>query len=135
VILALPTLARDPNVVSTVVIDPFTGTYPEVEPEPPEGFDAQVAFDVRRARRALWPAIDPARTMTHAYPTDRHAQLASGARERLARVSFEGDAEIPAIARYFAQPFTIAEPFTSRPGERTEYATMLDEVEALLTSG
>ncbi|MGH8979300.1 MAG: sigma-70 family RNA polymerase sigma factor [Acidimicrobiia bacterium] len=135
VILALPALARDPNVVSTVVIDPFTGTYPEVEPEPPEGFDAQVAFDVRRARRALWPAIDPASTMTHAYPTDRHAQLASGARERLARVSFEGDAEIPAIARYFAQPFTIAEPFTSRPGERTEYATMLDEVEALLTSG
>ena len=35
--------------------------------------------------------------------------------------------------RYFAQPFTLAEPFTSRPGERTAYDTMLDEVEALVS--
>jgi RNA polymerase sigma factor (sigma-70 family) len=132
VILALPALARDPNVLSTIVIAPFTGSYPEIEPEPPEGFDAQVAFDVRRALRALWPAVDPTRTVSHEYPDERHARLAAGARDVLARVSFDGDAELPAIARYFAQPFTIAEPFTSRPGERTEYRTMLDEVEALL---
>ena len=37
------------------------------------------------------------------------------------------------LARYFAQPFTLAEPFTSRPGERTAYDTMLDEVEALVS--
>ena len=42
---------RDPDVLSTIVIEPFDGHYPRVTAEPPEGFDAQVAFDVRRAKR------------------------------------------------------------------------------------
>jgi F0F1-type ATP synthase beta subunit len=46
---------------------------------------------------------------------------------------FEADAPVPRLARYFAQPFTLAEPFTSRPGERTAYDTMLDEVEAIVS--
>ena len=53
-------------------------------------------------------------------------------REVLAGVAFGPETEVPAIAQYFAQPFRLAEPFTSRPGERTEYPAMLDDVEALV---
>jgi RNA polymerase sigma factor (sigma-70 family) len=133
VLLARPVLARDPNVLTTIVIEPFNGTYPPVAPEPPEGFDAQVAFDLHRALRSLWPAVDPSRTRSRWYPSERHEQLATAVRDRLAEVSFEGDAPVPRLARYFAQPFTLAEPFTSRPGERTAYSTTLDEVEVLVS--
>jgi hypothetical protein len=134
VMLALPTLARDTHVLGVIVIEPFAGTYGHVAPAPPEGFDARVAFDVRRARRALWPAVDPARTTSRWYPSARHEHLATATRAVLASVSFAGTGELPPIARYFAQPFEIAEPFTSRPGERTPYADLLDEVEALLAA-
>ena len=82
----------------------------------------------------FWPAVDPARTTSRWYPSARHEHLATATRAALATVSFEADAELPPIARYFAQPFEIAEPFTSRPGERTQYAALLDEVEALLAA-
>ena len=114
------------------MIEPFAGTYPSVAPAPPEGFDGQVAFDVHRARRGLWPAVDPARTTSRWYPSERHEHLATRAREVLAGVAFGPETEVPAIAQYFAQPFRLAEPFTSRPGERTEYPAMLDDVEALV---
>jgi RNA polymerase sigma factor (sigma-70 family) len=132
VMLALPVLARDPGVVATIVIEPFEGSYPPVDEEPPEGFDAQVAFDVARARCGLWPAIDPNRTQSRWYPSSRHEQLASCARDVLATVDLAGGAQPPELARYLAQPFGIAEPFTSRPGERTSPAEMLDTVERLL---
>ena len=127
--LALPTLARDANVLGVIVIEPFTGTF-------------------RRSRRTR-PRVSTRRSCSTC--GGRGALLARGgsrahdeplvpdaapraARRRtraaLASVSFEGDAELPAIAHYFAQPFEIAEPFTSRPGERTRYAALLDEVEA-----
>jgi RNA polymerase sigma factor (sigma-70 family) len=134
VMLALPTLARDANVRGAIVIEPFAGTYPKVAPDPPEGFDAQVAFDVHRAVRAFWPAVDPRRTTSRWYPSERHERIATATRAALATTSFEGNAECPPIAQYFAQPFQIAEPFTSRPGERTQYAALLDEVEALLAA-
>ena len=89
---------------------------------------------MRRARRAFWPAVDPARTTSRWYPSERHEHLATATRAALATVSFEADAELPPIAQYFAQPFEIAEPFTSRPGERTRYGALLDEVEALLAA-
>ena len=133
VMLALPALAADPSVIGPIVIEPFEGTYPQVDPEPPEGFDAQVAFDVSRALRALWPAIDPARTTSRRYASVRHERLAVAAREALAGISLAGEQEVPHLVRYLAQPFKIAEPFTSRPGERTRYDEMLDRVEALLT--
>jgi F0F1-type ATP synthase beta subunit len=102
-----------------------------INAEPPEGFDAQIAFDIRRAKRGLWPAIDPMRTASRWYPSERHAALATRARTALERVRFD-DQRVPRLVTYFAQPFDIAEPFTSRPGEHTAYETMLDEVEALL---
>ena len=129
--LPSPRSQRAEHVLSTIVIEPFAGTYPAVAPAPPEGFDAQVAFDVHRARRGLWPAVDPARTTSRWYPSERHEHLATRARSaRRSRVRRE--TEIPPIAQYFAQPFRLAEPFTSRPGERTEYPAMLDDVEALV---
>jgi RNA polymerase sigma factor (sigma-70 family) len=131
VILALPALSRDPAVLSTIVIEPFGGEYPLINAEPPEGFDAQIAFDIHRAKRGLWPAIDPTRTASRWYPSERHAALASRARSALGKVPFDGRC-VPPLATYLAQPFEIAEPFTSRPGEHTPYETMLDDVETLL---
>ena len=131
--LALPTLAAEPSVIGPIVIEPFEGTYPQVDPAPPEGFDAQVAFDVSRAlprcgprstRRARRVAATPA-SVTSAWPW-LHT-------EALAGISLAGEQEVPHLVRYLAQPFKIAEPFTSRPGERTRYDEMLDRVEALLT--
>jgi RNA polymerase sigma-70 factor (ECF subfamily) len=132
VVLALPTLARDPHVATTVVVQAFDGAFPRVTAEPPEGYDGQVVFDRHRALAGLWPAIDPQRTTSRWYPSARHERLAAAARDALAGVTFAPDADVPPLARYFAQPFAIAEPFTSRPGERTPYTTLLDEVEALL---
>jgi RNA polymerase sigma factor (sigma-70 family) len=131
VTIALPALAGDPNVLATVVIEPFDGAFPPLTPAPPEGFDAQVAFDIRRAKRGLWPAVDPSRTTSRSYPSERHAALATRARTVLADMSID-DSDAAGLLTYFTQPFTIAEPFTSRPGEHTAYETMLDEVEALL---
>jgi hypothetical protein len=132
VMLALPVLAHDPAVVATIVIEPFEGAYPPIDDGPPEGFDAQVAFDIARARCALWPAVDPSRTRSRWYPSARHEQIACRARDFLATVDFGVGADPPALAQYFAQPFGIAEPFTSRPGERTAPAETLDAVERLL---
>jgi hypothetical protein len=38
------------------------------------------------------------------------------------------------LVAYFTQPFRLWEPFSSRPGERTPYDALLDEVEARLTT-
>jgi F0F1-type ATP synthase beta subunit len=132
-VLALPALARDRSVLATVVIEPFEGGFPPVPNEPPEGFDAQVAFDVERARRGLWPAIHPARTTSRWYPSTRHEQLAHAARAHLARTSLPTEGgDVDPLVRALLQPFAIAEPFTSRPGERTPYDEMLDTVAARL---
>lgn len=148
VTVALPGLAANPSVLTTVVVAPFTGTYPPVAAVVPEGYDGQVAFDPRRARRRLWPAIDPAKTMSRSYPSRRHHDLASAARQilvdytawdpTLERPDPAGLAEpINAAAGqhlldYLAQPFYVAEPVTSKPGEHTAVPDLLDEVQRSL---
>jgi RNA polymerase sigma factor (sigma-70 family) len=72
VTVALPGLAANPSVLTTIVVAPFTGTDPPVESVVPEGYDSQIAFDSHRARRRLWPAIDPAKTLSRSYPSGRH---------------------------------------------------------------
>jgi hypothetical protein len=46
VMIAVRGLAGDPNVLTTMVIEPFVAP-PEIQNLPPEGFTAQVAFDGR----------------------------------------------------------------------------------------
>ncbi|MET1000885.1 MAG: sigma-70 family RNA polymerase sigma factor [Acidimicrobiia bacterium] len=142
VTLALPALARDPEILATVVVEPFTGTYPEIAAEPPDGYSGQVGFDVTRALRNLWPAVDPTTTMTRHWPSERHREIATAARDVLADYKESdpdldfAEAKSPAqkLLRYLAQPFRITEPFSSRPGESTPYEELLDTVESLLSA-
>jgi RNA polymerase sigma-70 factor, ECF subfamily len=81
--VALPGLAADLSVLTTVVV----ATY-NPEPSPvlralPEGFDARITFDPVRARARLWPAIDPGHTSTRVYPDARHEKIAVAARTAL----------------------------------------------------
>jgi RNA polymerase sigma factor (sigma-70 family) len=124
VTLALPRLDADPHVVTTIVVEAFTGARPAPSTNVPEGYDGQVAFDAERARRRRWPAIDPATTRARTYPSERHRRLAETARET---ITPDSD-----LATYLVQPFRVAEPFTSRPAERTRYDDLLDRVEQLL---
>lgn len=145
--VALPALRSDPNVLSTIVVEPFVGDYPQPGAEPPEGYDLQVSFDRRRVRSGLYPAIHPATSVSRWWPSARHKQLANEVRSRLAaydRVDPELSLPDPEtlsvpeariaqdLLRYLAQPFTIAEPFSSEPGQLTGYPQLLDDVERLL---
>jgi RNA polymerase sigma factor (sigma-70 family) len=139
VLVALPGLAADPSVVTTIVVEPHVGTS-VVSPVPPEGFGSQVAFDRARATRGWWPAVDPRTTTSRRYPSERHERLAGAARETLAAHQAR-DPELRApsgvageLFGYLVQPFRLWEPFSSRPGETTDYARLLDDVERILES-
>jgi hypothetical protein len=144
VALALPRLAAAAGVAATLVVDPFTGSVATPAPRPPEGYDAQVAFDPVRAARRLYPAIDPVTTVARAHPSEAHADLAVRARSLLEEYA-ETDPELslpePAgprqraaqqLIRLLAQPLAVAVPFTSVPGQRTAYGDLLQSVEEIL---
>jgi RNA polymerase sigma factor (sigma-70 family) len=148
VTLALARLSGAPGVAATLVVERCAGEWPAPARSVPEGYSAQVAFDRRRVARRLYPAVDPLATVSAAYPDARHRRLATGARALLAWYSEEdpdlllpdaassGEPERAGAAqrllRLLAQPFAVAEPFTSRPGERTGWTELLDRVEAVL---
>ena len=147
VTLALQTLSHHPSVLLTAVVEPQIDAPPVVGAHPPEGYDAQVAFDTRRARRRLFPAIDSERTIANHYPSRRHAQLAQAARALLMdylrldpELALPDPTTLPQptattaqqLLRYLRQPFEVAEPFHSRPGQSTPYTQLLDHIEQLL---
>jgi len=135
--------------IATVVVAPFTGTYPPVRCRPPEGYDGQVSFDAGRAGRRLWPAVDPVGTITTDYPSSRHGDVADAARRILSRYaawdptfSLPAPASLPEPAtasaaqellRYLTQPFFVAESVTSQPGQDTPVGSLLDAVERIIT--
>jgi RNA polymerase sigma factor (sigma-70 family) len=139
VLVALPGLAADPTVVTTIVVEPHVGASVAAQ-APPEGFTSQVTFDPARAARQRWPAVDPRTTIARRYPSERHERLATTARDVLAEhQAHDGELAAPTgvvadLLAYFVQPFRLWEPFSSRPGETTGYATLLDEVERILSS-
>jgi RNA polymerase sigma-70 factor (ECF subfamily) len=146
--LAVARLADDPRVLTTIVIEPATKAVAPPQTRRPEGFDAQVAFDGRRALRRLWPAIDPRTTSTGTYPSDRHRGLAESSRTLLdqyravdaqlellephAYPQPEPAARAQRLLRYLAQPFRLWEHTTNLPGESTPYAELIDTIDALL---
>ncbi|MBO0685803.1 MAG: sigma-70 family RNA polymerase sigma factor [Candidatus Dormibacteraeota bacterium] len=146
VALALPPLATARSLLATIVIGPPIGR-PPASPGPPDGYGGQVTFDRSRAARALLPAIDPRSTTARRYPTSRHGRLAAISRTALAAYQrCDPDLELPdpeslpdpqpaaaaqRLIRYLTQPFVVAEPFTSSPGERTGHRRLLDEVEEM----
>lgn len=145
VALALPRLSADGRIAATLVVEPFAGQQTTAPSWPPEGYDAQVAFDPVRAARRLYPAIDPVTTVARAYPGDAHARLAARARSLLAgyvaddpELSLPEPAEPAARAaqeliRRLAQPLAVAEPFTSVPGRRSSYRELLEAVGEILS--
>jgi len=145
--LALQTLSTDPSMLLAAVVEPQIGNPPAPDQRPPEGYDTQVGFDIRRARARLFPAIDSDLTVTRSYPSQRHAQLAEHARALLARyhrvdpqlalpdpdtLPEPAAAAAQELLRYLRQPFETAEPFHSYPGQSTPYAELLDRVEQIL---
>ncbi|MBO0681690.1 MAG: sigma-70 family RNA polymerase sigma factor [Candidatus Dormibacteraeota bacterium] len=144
---ALPRLAASPEVVLTAVIEPSTAE-PAPSAAPPEGYHSRVVFDPLRPTRMLLPAIDPRYSSATEYPSERHARLAMQTRALLSGYQRDdpelrlpdpgrlpdpkGAAAAQRLIRYLAQPFQVAEPFTSRRGEATEHEELLDTVERLL---
>jgi len=118
---ALPRLGGSAGVLATLVVEPFAGEWPAASRTVPEGYDSQVAFSRSLIERGVHPAIDPLTTLSREYPAGRHARLAAAAR------AAGGERLLAALA----QPLVVAEPFTSRPGERTPYGELLDALEAL----
>lgn len=144
VALALPRLACSPAVLATLVVEPFSGERLPAGESAPEAYASQVGFDTQRAARGLYPAIDPLTTTARQYPDERHARLAVAAREllrwyaaddpdlALATPDTPRAAAAQRLLRHLAQPLVVAEPFTSRPGERTPLLALLDSVEGML---
>jgi RNA polymerase sigma factor (sigma-70 family) len=140
VAMALTRFRADAGVAAALVVDPFTGRLGKTPAAPPEGYDAQVAFDQVRAARRLYPAIDPAGTVAHSYPSDEHADVVARARAMLVEyATTDPELRLPETAdrrrraaqrliRLLAQPLAVAEPFTSVPGQRTGYAALLNGV-------
>jgi RNA polymerase sigma factor (sigma-70 family) len=148
VTLAVAQLADDPRVLTTIVIEPATSQATGPLLRRHEGFDAQVSFDIWRALRGLWPAVDPLKTSATRYPSQRHRELADAARTLLARYQAI-DPELvmldpaaytePALAarsqemhHYLTQPFHLWEHVTALPGESTPYDELIKTAAALL---
>lgn len=144
--LALPRLRGAAGVAATLVVAPYTGRHDAAASSPPEGYDAQVAFDPVRAARRLYPAIDPATTVARVHPSEAHSGLASRARALLAEYAATDpdlSVQAPAGARgaaarrligLLAQPLAVAEPFTSTPGERSAYRELLAAAAEILAN-
>ncbi len=138
--------------ITTVVVTPFPERREAVWTELSAPYRAQIVLDRRRAKKMLFPSIDPSDSMSDLVTSGksgaRHAAIATRARALLqryvavdpefARFGTDGSASDPEIARthrllaYLRQPFLVAEPFTGRPGEWVSQPQLLDDVEAIL---
>jgi RNA polymerase sigma factor (sigma-70 family) len=110
---------------------------------------ARIVLDPVRARRRLFPAVDPAQSGSLLLATDAvsasHARIAEAARACLADLALR-DPELTTLAlaqagvhdpalellRMLCQPFSTATPFTALPGEYTGLGDLLDRTEAVL---
>jgi RNA polymerase sigma factor (sigma-70 family) len=143
---------RGPGCITTIVVTPFPETR-DVSATLAPPYKAQIVLDRRRARKALFPAIDPlasiSEALTDATVGTRHVAVAVRAKQLLERYrDIDPEFELygaahetqtaPDIVRahrllgYLRQPFLVAEPFTGRPGQWVSAAELLDEVEAIL---
>lgn len=104
------------------------------------GLDGVITFDVERARRSLWPAVDPLRSWSAYFEEEaadtRHVEIAREAKRVFWRAkdlrvmvenrgieALEGGRERESwlraerIDRFLTQRFTGAEPWTGDPGD------------------
>jgi RNA polymerase sigma factor (sigma-70 family) len=144
---------RGGSSITTIVVTPFPEKREAVWAELSPPYKAQIVLDRRRAKKALFPSIDPLASLSDLLVDGkieaRHVDVARRARqvmERYAAIDPEFDlfgttsekATEPDVARahrlltYLRQPFMVAEPFTSRPGEWIAQQQLLDDVEVIL---
>jgi len=141
--------ARSTGSITSMIVTPFPEQNTWSELLPP--FSGQIALDRARAKKHLFPAIDPQRTLSDGLKAtlvgDRHLRLAVECRRILAAYA-EADPEFERIdesagataeedqarslLRYLCQPFWTTEPFTGRPGESVAREDLLANVEEIL---
>jgi len=138
--------------ITTLVVTPFPEQPEAVWTELSAPYKAQVVLDRRRAKKMLFPSIDPLASLSDSL-TDglvgrRHLEIAQRAKQVLdeyARLDpdfdlfgadhQEANASVIRAHRllgYFRQPFLVAEPFSGHPGVLVGQTELLDAVEAIL---
>jgi|GEM_PF-2968951 len=145
---------RGPGRMTTWVITPFPETRPAVWSELAAPYKAQIVLDRRRAKKSLFPSIDPLASLSDALIEAcvgrRHVDVARRAKALLARyVAIDPDFALfgaahgsdlsPDVVRthrllaYLRQPFLVAEPFSGQPGQWVSQNQLLDDVESMLS--
>ena len=135
--------------ITTLVITPFPEVADTRWHEIAAPFDGQIMLDRARAKKHLYPAINPSYSTSTVLTAEglgeKHARVAEAARAILHSYAerdpdFElqsqnnPDAEIAVrLLRYLCQPFQVTAPFTGRMGETVSIEQLLNEVEQILT--
>ena len=145
---------RGHGLMTTFVVTPFPENGSAVWTELAAPYKAQIVLDRRRAKKALFPSIDPLASLsdvlTEVCVGPRHVEVAQRARELFARYAaidphFElfgtahaGDVSPDVVRthrllRCLRQPFLVAEPFSGQPGQQVGQNQLLDYVESILS--
>ena len=144
---------RHAGSITTIVVTPFPENREAVWTELSPPFKAQIVLDRRRAKKLLFPSIDPLASLSDLVSSGRigarHVDVAMRARQLMERYAVidsdfslfaasherESDSDVVRAHRllaYLRQPFLVAEPFTGRSGEWMSQDRLLDDVEAIL---
>ena len=139
--------------MTTIVVTPFPEKPEDVWAELAPPYKAQIVLERRRAKKRLFPALDPSASLSDALNEQlagpRHVEVVLRAKallESYQRIDpsfdlFGADHQQqsnPDVVRahrllgYLRQPFLVAEPFTGQPGQWIGEEAMLDAVEAIL---
>ncbi len=140
--------------MTTLVVSPFENQEEDGRSALVAPWDARVTLDRRRARRGLYPAVDPVgshvRSEPGAFASPRHARVSERARALLidyercdpdlalpdpatiADADPEETARAQRLLRFLTQPFVTTEPFTGHPARPYPLPELLDRVEAIL---
>lgn len=137
--------------ITTLLFVPVNDLHQPTDSALLNDLDAQLWFSQTRAKRGLWPAIDPLASCSHFLAneivTSDHQQVAQRVREVLQRFyelreqkdrSSLSEVEQHLMARgeridlFFSQPFVVAEAYTDVPGTYLTREESLHSFRALL---
>ena len=147
--LKTPSLSGQSGSITSIIVTPFAeqrDAWTELSPP----YSGQIVLDRIRAQRYLFPAIQPAKSMSLGLDPEmvgeRHVQLAEKSSalleaylqqdpglEKLDATELDQQSiRAVRLLRYLCQPFATTEPFTGRPGEHVQYDELIDAVEAII---
>ncbi len=130
--------------ITSMVISSFPEAEGDIWRELSAPYAGQIVLDRSRARAHLFPAIDPAASLTGAdeFLQSTHRRLAERAARTLAdyrsqdpdfeNLSEHSNGPAALLLRYLCQPFQVTEPFTGRSGEWVSRSSLLEEVAAIV---